>query len=666
MLLGTVLALLLLGAGPASAHAALGGTDPDDGSVLQRAPRHVTLTFTESVGLLDDSFRVFGPDQHRVHTGEATHADGRSETARVSLPAELAPGTYTVAWRVVSADSHPVSGAFSFSVGRPSATTAPIDTGPAEDPLTGRLHDAARYLAYLAAALLVGTAAFVLLCRPANPSALRRPAQGAWWTLLGATAVLLLLRAPYEAGTGPAAAFDTEALGRTLTGRPGQALLARLAVLLLTAAFALWLSRRRTGDRSPPHRDPVPLTGAAVLAVGLALTWAAAEHASAGIQVPLAMTSSVAHLLATGVWLGGLIALLLVSRRGSGEDLARIVPRFSRIAFASVAVLAVTGLYQSWRGLGSLSALSTTPYGRLLLAKLAGVGALLLVARYSRRWTARIAAPAPAARAAVPKRIPQPVGAAVGKPGGDDGPGPDGPHTGPGQAAPHGADGTGTDGPGGADPAGRPGTADGPEDLSGSGKAEGPEGPGRSGEPGGPCGPCGPGGPGGGGDHDARRRGLRRSVLAEVAVAAVVLLITTVLTGTLPGRAQAEAARQAPAGALPPTTEVTVPFDTGGGGLTGRGNVLVTLDPARVGENGVTAVVHGADTGLVVVPEVRITFTLPAREIGPIDAEVVDRGGYWGTNSVNLPLAGNWTMRTTVRVSDVDQVTVEKKVRIEP
>ena len=164
---------------------------------------------------------------------------------------------------------------------------------------------------------------------------------------------------------------------------------------------------------------------------------------------------------------------------------------------------------------------------------------------------------------------------------------------------------------------------------------------------------------------DTRRR-QRRSVLVEVAVAAVVLMITTVLTGTLPGRAQAEAAQQAPAGALPPTTQATVPFDTGKGSVTGRGTVQVTLDPARVGENGVQAVVYGSDTGLVVVPEVRITFSLPSRKVGPIDAELTDVGGYFGTNSVNLPLAGNWTMKTTVRVSDVDQVSVERKVRIAP
>jgi copper transport protein len=619
VLLGTVLVLLLLGGAPASAHAALRTTDPDDGSVVQRAPRHLTLTFTESVGLLDDSFRVFGPDQRRVHTGEAQHADGRSDTARVGLPGKLAQGTYTVAWRVVSADSHPVSGAFTFSVGKRSATSAQVDTGPDEDPLTGGLYDAARYLAYLAAALLVGTVAFALLCRPVDTSPLRRPLVAAWWTLLGSTVVLLMLRAPYETGAGPATAFDVSALERTLTSRPGLALLARLAVLLLTAAFLLRLSGRR--DR----QGPVLRAVGAALAVALALTWAAAEHASAGIQVPLAMTSSVLHLVATGVWLGGLVALLLTLRRASVDALTEVVPRFSRIAFISVTVLAVTGLYQSWRGLGSLAALTGTSYGRLLLAKLVAVTALLLAAGYSRRWTARLAAPAAAAaRTAVPERVAQPVGAGAPAQPGE-----------PGEA-------------GAAGEAGEPGEPEKPDVPE---KPEGASEPAP--EP---------------GDADTRRRGLRRSVLVEVAVAAVVLLITTMLTTTLPGRAQAEAAQRSPVGALPPTTLTTVPFDTGGstGPLSGRGTVQVTLDPARVGENGVQAVVYGADKGLIVVPEVRITFTLPSRKVGPIDARLTDVGGYWSTNSVNLPLAGSWTMRTTVRVSDVDQVTVEKQVRIVP
>ncbi|MBZ6104597.1 copper resistance CopC family protein [Streptomyces olivaceus] len=588
MPLGALLVLLLLGgAGPASAHAALDSTDPEDGAVLRRAPGHVTLAFSESVGLRDDSFRVLDPGGHRVHTGDTGHADGRSETARVALPGGLGEGTYTVAWRVVSADSHPVSGAFTFSVGKPSSTVASVDTGPTEDPLTTNLHRIARYLSYLAAALLIGTAAFVALCRPPDAAPLRRPLVAGWWTLLGATVALLVLRAPYEAGTGPSGALDPDALGDTLTARPGVLLLIRLALLGPAALFLAHMFRTPVGDRHP-RPGPLAATAGGALAVALALTWAASEHASAGIQVPAAMTSSTLHLLATALWLGGLTALLLTLR--SAGDTATVA-RFSRVALASVTVLAVTGVYQSWRGLGSWQALTGTTYGRLLLAKVVLVAVLLAAAAVSRRWTAALAATA-AAQEPARERVPQPAG-----------------------------------GP----PAPEPPTA--PADTGGAAPATA-----------------------------ALRRGLRRSVLAEAVVAAVVLAVTTVLTGTQPGRAVDEAARTVPAGGVLPASVTTIPFEIG---TAGRGTVQITLDPGRTGDNAVQAVVFGPDGSLAAVPELRLSFTLPDQHVGPIDAELVDRGGYWSANTVTLPLPGTWTMKTTVRVSEIDQVSEVRRIRVE-
>ncbi|MFJ9676035.1 copper resistance protein CopC [Streptomyces sp. NPDC101221] len=618
MLLGSVLVLLVLaGAGPASAHAALTSTDPGDGTVLDRAPAHVTLTFSESVGLRDDSFRVLDPGGHRLHTGEAGRADGRSDTARVALPGKLGEGTYTVAWRVVSADSHPVSGAFTFSVGAPSRSAAPVATGPAEDPLTATLHKIARYLSYLAAALLIGAAAFVALCRPPDPAPLRRPMAAAWWTLLEATLALLVLRAPYEAGTGPSAALGPAALRDTLTTRPGALLLTRLGLLVPVGLYLVRAARPVRPvrvDRRDRRRGGRTLAAAvgAVLAVGLALTWAAAEHAAAGIQVPVAMTSSVLHLLATAVWLGGLVALLVTLRAPrSSPDTAGVVARFSRTAFAAVTVLVVTGVYQSWRGLGSWQALTGSAYGRLLLAKVVLVAVLLAAAAVSRRWTAALVTAPVAVREPerVPERIPQPAG----------GPPPEAPKSPP------------------------------------------PPGPDAA-----PCTDADPGtdtDAGDAGAGPALRRGLYRSVLVEAVVAAVVLGVTTVLTATPPGRSVEEAARAAvPAGGVLPASVTTIPFQVG---ASGRGTVQITLDPGRTGDNAVQAVVFGPDGSLAAVPELRLSFTLPDKDVGPIEADLADRGGYWSANTVTLPLPGTWTMKATVRVSETDQVSETRRIRVE-
>ncbi|MGW4670296.1 copper resistance CopC/CopD family protein [Streptomyces sp. NPDC004324] len=687
-LLGTVLVLVLFGGvGGASAHAALTGADPQDGSVLKTAPRQVTLTFTESIGLLDDSFRVLDPGNRRVRTGEPGHADGRSDTARVTLPEGLGTGTFTVAWRVVSADSHPVSGAFTFSIGKPSASVAPIPVDPAGNTVSTTLYNIARYVAYGGLALLIGTASFVLVC--GFPGPVRRLLLAGWSTLFVSTFALLLLRGPYERGTGLVDAVDPGVLNDTLAGRPGLVLLARLVLLAAVAFYPVRADRRER---------PLLALGA-LLTVSLAVTWAAAEHASAGIQVPVAMASSVLHLLSMAVWLGGLGALLTALYRSAEPLPAAVVNRFSRLALGSVAVLVVTGVYQSWRGLGSWDALTSTSYGRLLVVKLLAVLCLLAGAACSRRWAGRLmtaaqeraeaAAAAATATVAVAERVPQAVGAPAAVPAGrgevlavaarggtvseavseagsgasaagkssagaagsadaGDGPG-EGPNPGTGTGADTGT-GTGT----GTDASSDPDTA--PDSPRADSSTESPadsstesltESSADS------------------SDESARyRRALRGSVLAEISVGILVLVITTLLTGTQPGRAAAETAEASAAAAASEQTGTTtvVPFDVGTPG--GRGKVQIELAPGRVGENSVQAVIFGPDGGISTVPELRLTFTLESQRIGPLDAELTDRGGYWAADDVTLPVAGVWTMKATVRTTDIDQVTVSKTVRI--
>lgn len=161
-LVGMVFGLLLGGAGPASAHAALTGSDPQDGAVVDTAPKEVTLTFSEQVAMGDDSIRVLDPGGKRADTGAAPRDLQSGSTVKygVSLHTGLPDGTYTVAWQAVSADSHPVSGAFTFSVGAPSKTTVALPTDESGGGLVGTLYGIARYAAYAGFILLVGGAAY--------------------------------------------------------------------------------------------------------------------------------------------------------------------------------------------------------------------------------------------------------------------------------------------------------------------------------------------------------------------------------------------------------------------------------------------------------------------------------------------------------------------------
>jgi copper transport protein len=631
-LLGTL--FLLGGAGSVSAHSAVRETSPGEGTVLKSAPKQVTMTFTEAVGITDDSLRVLSPENRRVNAGDTEHASGRSDMVRVPLDDGLADGTYTVAWRVVSADSHPISGAFTFSIGKPSETTASVSAEPAVNPASGALYDIARYAAYAAVALLIGAATFVLVCRPPSAEPLRGLVRAGWWVLVASTAALLLIRGPYERGTGPSTLLDPELIENTLTSRPGWALLARLALLAGAAVFLVRIVpvvRGASETEGPelegpelegPEKDevrpkPVVLAVGGLLAVGLAGTWAAAEHASAGIQVPLAMTSSVLHLLAMAVWLGGLAALLTTLHRSEALLSAVSVARFSRLAFASVVVLVLTGVYQSWRGLGSWDALFDTSYGQILVAKVCAVVLLLAAAGFSRRWTGRLT------DAEEPLRVPvlETVGAHAGAGGGVD------------------------SGPGGGN-SGRD-AGESPSAAAGDGPEEDPENESEA--------ASAPG---------ARRSALRRSVLAEVVVGVVVLVVTTVLTGTQPGRAEIEtAAAEETAAAGQRTASTTlIPFDVGTPG--GQGKVQIVLEPGRVGENTVEAVIIGPDGGIATVPEIRLSFTLASQKIGPIDAGLTNKGGYWGTSSLNLPIPGTWTMKVTIRTSDIDQVSETRRVKI--
>ncbi|WP_410813623.1 copper resistance protein CopC [Micromonospora sp. 067-2] len=122
----TALVALLVAATPASAHNTLRSSSPARDATLSSAPTEVTLEF---MARLDPTFTTIvltDAAKRRIPTGEPVVA-GTASTVRVT--GTLPNGTYTVAYRVVSADGHPVQGSYPFTVADPSASAAPTSVG---------------------------------------------------------------------------------------------------------------------------------------------------------------------------------------------------------------------------------------------------------------------------------------------------------------------------------------------------------------------------------------------------------------------------------------------------------------------------------------------------------------------------------------------------------
>jgi copper transport protein len=390
-LLGAALLLIVLvGVGlgvdvgtarPASAHATVVTTTPADGARLDAAPAEVSVEFDEDVSLGAGYARVLGADGRRVDTGAPGVRDGR---LTVPLREGLPEGSYVVTWRVVSADSHPVSGAWSFVVGNGELIPPTVADDGAAAPGIAVPLAAARWLGYLGLVLGLGVPVFLLLCWPAGW------AVPLMWRLTGAGLVAvavggllqLLLQGPYAAGAGLGALTDPQLLATTSGSAYGVVLLLRVLLAALLAAVLLGV--RRSG-RAPGRGL---LVAGTVLGPALVLTVAGVGHPVAGSLPVLAVAVTAVHVAAMSCWLGGLVALLagVLSHEVPPAALRPVLLRWSPLAAGLVTALVLSGVLQSVREVGSPSALVQTAYGWLLLGKVAVVVLVLVAAALSRDW----------------------------------------------------------------------------------------------------------------------------------------------------------------------------------------------------------------------------------------------------------------------------------------
>ncbi len=387
-LLATVSAALaaLIAAPAAFGHAELVGSRPADGAVVEDV-REVTLRFSEPVETAFGTVRVFDPTGRRVDDGEVTQPSSRE--VAVGLRNDLEQGRYIVRWQVVSADAHRLQGVYAFHVGVDGDLGVSTPIPAAEDtgsPVVDVTFAFTRFLVFALILLCFGGA--VVLASVVRPDdevdAVRRRLLGGLAVAAGGLVAVSLVGLPLQAASAGGLplreAARWESVSAVLDTRFGQMWAWRAWIALTLAVLALFARRG--------HELPLPST---IVAAMLAVTPAAAGHASVA-GGPLPFVSDVAHVLAAGVWAGGLaflVAALVLARTDRWRLAPRAIPRFSSLAVVALGILVVAGLanayfeVREWRGLWE------TTYGLLLVAKLALVLPVIALGAYNNRFAVR-------------------------------------------------------------------------------------------------------------------------------------------------------------------------------------------------------------------------------------------------------------------------------------
>jgi copper transport protein len=386
-------AALLLPAGPARAHTELvhweivNGTGATPASLLLRFSEPIDAHFL-TVGIIDR-------EGVRLPSTTVTVDAQRKTDGHVDV-AGLPTGTYSVAWWTRALDGDTSTGSFLMGIGTVVDLLALLPPVGARDPATqpatlisGTVWNAIlHWLTYLASALMVGTAGFVLLTLSPwlgmlDSELMRRyralAASGAGLFLFASLLMMVmqaglvrysLLQPVTSAAPTPldpaslSHAPPYQAVAEILGGYAGQVWLGRMASAAVGLFIALGLS-----PAAP--RPTLRWTAFLAASLGALFTVSLTAHAAVVPQAPWTTVADWSHLAVMSLWIGGIPPLLFALRSLPGRVVPALVGRFSTMALAAVIFLAATGLFAAFIHVRRPTLLLPTTYGRVLIAKLA-------------------------------------------------------------------------------------------------------------------------------------------------------------------------------------------------------------------------------------------------------------------------------------------------------
>ncbi|AJY77439.1 copper resistance protein CopC [Paenibacillus beijingensis] len=348
--------------GTALAHAALTGSAPEPGAMLAKGPEEVTLHFSEGIEASVGSLQVLGSGLNKVTGNEAQAGDnGRSLTLK--LP-KLDDDVYTVSYRIISEDGHPISGSYVFVVGNPPAAkdASAFDPhkelghsghgGDGTELSAGRMQlYVIRCLYYAALLFAAGVMLWSALIRGPLHEALNAHIRK--WAVIALRALLLVsllyvfvhAKELMEGQKGWLKLFVSTSVGLSWDAL---LLLSLLGFLLLRAGGAVRM----------------------LWALLLLAQEAWSGHAAALTPKWATLALDYVHLAGGALWAGGL-SLLLALWFTDRKEAGRFAARFSAAAWISIAILTLSGIGMTLLYMPGLEYLLYTTWGSLLLAKAA-------------------------------------------------------------------------------------------------------------------------------------------------------------------------------------------------------------------------------------------------------------------------------------------------------
>ncbi|MFD2610894.1 copper resistance CopC/CopD family protein [Paenibacillus gansuensis] len=368
--------------GTISAHAALTGTAPAADARLEQAPAEVKLTFNEPLESELYSISVWNARGKEIGGGKATLSEDRRELTK-PLP-KTGTGVYTVSYRVISADGHPVEGAYIFTVGNPPASEEvplfPIEGHELHEGNHAGHHNSqvswdmslreyvqfgVRIAYYAALLMLAGWVLWTALL-PRGSQELQTSMKDGLLQAQRAQLLLLLLYV-FVHGLALVDTGGTNLWLKLLTGTDvGRSWLISLVWSML--GFVL-IGRNKIID--------------AVWMLGLLGAKAMTGHAAGFDPKVYTVGLNFLHLFGSAVWVGG-VTLLMLQWRKLGEVKSLYVASVSRGALWSIVLLIVTGILSTLAFLPKIEYVLYTQWGEFLIVKTVLVLIVLIIGAYIR------------------------------------------------------------------------------------------------------------------------------------------------------------------------------------------------------------------------------------------------------------------------------------------